>query len=62
MSNRLYSNRTKLKKKHFKNTKPKAFKSEEAANKWAKENGLKDYTLRNLRKEGQKKKIKISVD
>jgi len=61
MSNRLYSNRTKIKWKKPAGSKPKAFKSEESANKWAKENNIKDYTLRNLRSEGKKKKIKIST-
>jgi len=61
MSNRLFSNRLNKTKKQPKRTKPKAFKSEESANKWAKDNNLKKYTLRNLRAEGQKKKIKIVV-
>jgi len=60
MSNRLYSNRTKTTKRRL-IAKPKAFKSEESANKWAKENNLKGYTLRNLRGEGKKKKIKIQI-
>lgn len=60
MSNRLFSNRIKKKKGDSKRTSPKAFKSEEAANKWAKNNNIKDYKLRNL-KEGKKKKIKISL-
>ena len=61
MSNRLYSNRMRIKKGDSKRTKPKAFKSEESANKWAKENNIKNYTLRNLRAEGKRKKIKISI-
>jgi hypothetical protein len=59
MSNRLYSNRTKLRYKKPAGSKPKAFKSEESANKWAKENNITNYTLKNLRKEGERKKIKI---
>jgi len=42
-----------------KTAKPKAFKSKESAENWAKENGLKDYELVNLRKEGRRPKIKI---
>ena len=61
MSNRLYSNRTKIKKGRSIDSGPKAFKSEESANKWAKENNLKGYTLKNLRGEGKKKKIKIQI-
>lgn len=59
MSNRLYSNRMRIKKKKPIDAKPKAFKSEESANEWAKKNNIKNYTLRNLRAEGKKKKIKI---
>jgi|TARA_B100002003_G_C13961429_1_gene465688 hypothetical protein len=59
MSNRLYSNRTQPRYKKPAGSKPKAFKSEESANKWAKENNITNYTLKNLRKEGERKKIKI---
>ena len=61
MSNRFYSNRIKIKKRRSTDSGPKAFKSEESANKWAKENNMKNYTLRNLRGEGKKKKIKIQI-
>jgi len=61
MGSRFYSNRIKVKKKKPRNSKPKAFKSEESANKWARENNIKNYTLRNLREEGKKKKIKITT-
>ncbi|MBL7054725.1 hypothetical protein ISS05_03120 [Candidatus Woesearchaeota archaeon] len=61
MSNRLYSNRTKEEKRRSISSGPKAFKSEESANKWAKENNIKEYKLRNLRGEGKKKKIKIQI-
>lgn len=61
MSNTLYSNRIKRKWKKPSNSKPKAFKSEESANNWAKKNNIKNYVLRNLRKEGERKKIKISI-
>ena len=42
-----------------KRTKPKAFKSEEKAQEWAKKNNIKDFELRNLRDKG-KPKIKIA--
>ena len=61
MSNRLFSNRIKPRYKKPVGSKPKAFKSEESANKWAKEHNIKDYTLRNLHAEGKRKKIKIST-
>lgn len=61
MGCRLYSQRIKVKKKKPKGSKPKAFKSEESANKWAKDHNIKKYTLRNLRPEGKRKKIKIST-
>jgi len=39
---------------------PKTFKSEEAANKWAEAEGLTNYSLENLKNEGNKeKKIRI---
>ena len=41
-------------------TKPKAFKSEEKANDWAKANGLTKFTLENLDPEGRAK-IKIRI-
>ncbi|MBS3102778.1 hypothetical protein J4458_05030 [Candidatus Woesearchaeota archaeon] len=59
MSNTLYSHRIKRRWKKPLNSKPKAFKSEESANSWAKKNNIKSYTLRNIRKEGERKKIKI---
>ncbi len=60
MANRYFSNRLKNNRR-TKLSKPKAFKSEESAHKWAKANDIKNYTLRNLRKEGEKKKIKIEI-
>jgi hypothetical protein len=59
MGSRLYSNRVPEIRRRPKGSKPKAFKSEESANKWATEHNIKDYTLKNLRDEGKKKKIKI---
>ncbi len=59
MGSRLYAQRIKGKKRRPIGSKPKAFRTEESANKWAKENNIKDYTLKNLRAEGKKKKIKI---
>lgn len=61
MGSRLYKERIKIKRRKPKGSKPKAFKSEESANKWAKEHNIKDYKLVNLRSEGKKKKIKIST-
>lgn len=61
MGSRLYKERIKIKRKKPAGSKPKAFKSEESANKWAKEHNIKNYTLRNLRPEGKKKKIKIQT-
>ena len=63
MSNRLYSNRVRLKKNSSKRTRPKAFKSEESAKKWAESQGLKNYSLRNLKgPESKRKKIKIVLN
>ncbi len=43
-----------------KKRRPKTFKTEEAANTWAKAQGLKDYKLRNLRLADSKdKKIRV---
>lgn len=39
---------------------PKTFRTEEAAKKWAKEKGLKDYELVDMKNPGSKKK-KIKV-
>ena len=39
-------------------TKPKAFKSEEKANLWAKEKGLKDFKVEAIGKTGKKFKIR----
>ncbi|MAG91960.1 hypothetical protein CMO83_04755 [Candidatus Woesearchaeota archaeon] len=61
MACRLFSNRLRVDRIVPGKSRPKAFKSEESANKWAKANNIKNYTLRNLRKEGDKKKIKIVV-
>ncbi|MDD3175902.1 MAG: hypothetical protein PHU51_05480 [Candidatus Nanoarchaeia archaeon] len=42
--------------------KPKTFKTEEAANKWAKEQGYTDYKLENLKStESSTKKIRVIV-
>ena len=39
---------------------PKTFKTEESANAWAKENGLKKFTLENLKSpESSTKKLRI---
>lgn len=47
--------RTKIRKKR-----PKTFKTEEAANVWAKEKGLKGYKLFNMRNSlSKKKKIRV---
>jgi hypothetical protein len=50
-----------LVRKHVLNAvkKPKAFKSVEDAKAWADENGLKGYTLRDLREGKGKPKIKV---
>ena len=43
-------------------TGPKTFKSEENANKWAKEHGVKNYELKDIRHLGANdKKIKVIV-
>ena len=42
-----------------KKKRPKTFKTEESANEYAKKQGIKSYTLRNLRFPGNKKKIRI---
>ncbi|MFH1641655.1 MAG: hypothetical protein ABIC04_02030 [Nanoarchaeota archaeon] len=65
MSNRYYSNRLKLieakkAKTRRPRSRPKSFKSEEAANKWADNNKVKDYSLKNLKNtENKTKKIVI---
>lgn len=42
---------------------PKTFKDEESANKWAKEQGFTDYKLENLKStESQTKKIRVIVE
>lgn len=46
----------------IKKVRPKSFKTEEAAHTWAKNQGLKDYTLRNLRLESANdKKIRVET-
>ena len=66
MGNRYYSKRlrdiTKRKDADRRNTsRPKSFKTEEAANKWADVNKIKDYTLRNLKSTANKLKKLIIV-
>jgi hypothetical protein len=42
---------------------PKTFKSEESANKWAESQGIKEYSLENLKTEGNSsKKIRVVVN
>lgn len=42
---------------------PKTFKTEEAANKWAKEQGFTDYKLKNLKStESSEKKIQVIIE
>lgn len=44
----------------YRRSRPKSFKTEEAAKRWAEDQGLKDYTLKNLRSaEASTKKIII---
>lgn len=62
MSNRYHTLRAKkLQGKPRRITKrPKTFKSEESAKKYAETNGIKKYTLENLKTEGAKeKKLRI---
>ncbi len=66
MSNRYYSNRLrKIEKKKLKvrrrKSRPKSFKTEEAARKWAESNKIKKYVLKDL-KTGDKKKIIVVAD
>lgn len=46
-------------KKCVRKARPKTFKSEEAANAWAKEQGIEKYELVNLRLSDVDKKIKV---
>lgn len=63
MSNRYYSNRLKAiaekkAKTRRKRNRPKSFKTEEAAKKWAESNKISDYSLKNLKSpENKAKKI-----
>ena len=63
MSNRFYSKRLRVKeerKRENRKSRPKSFKTEDAARKWADTNKIKNYSLRNLKSlEGSKKKIVI---
>lgn len=65
MSNRYYSNRLrkiaeKKAKTRRKRSRPKSFKSEEAAKKWAEANKITNYTLKNLKSpESKTKKIVV---
>ena len=63
MSNRFYSKRLRVKeerKRGNRKPRPKSFKTEDAAKKWADANKIKNYSLRNLKStEGSKKKIVI---
>lgn len=58
MSNRHFSNRYDGPKYRNRRKRPKSFKSEESAKKWADNLGLKNYDLVNMRLSG-KPKIKI---
>ncbi|MBT5021550.1 hypothetical protein HOK51_09875 [Candidatus Woesearchaeota archaeon] len=49
-----------MKKQVIKKVRPKTFKTEEAANKWAKEQNISKYNLVNMRnEEASTKKIKV---
>ena len=57
MSSQYYSKRipTRYRRQHYNRSKrPKTFHSEAAANKYAKENGIANFTLKNLRSEAAK--------
>ena len=63
MGSRLYSKRLKLRtarKIKGGRPRPKSFKTEDAAKKWADANKIKEYTLKNLRSsESSRKKIVV---
>ena len=64
MSNTYYSKRlrakdTKKLRNKRKTSRPKSFKTVEAANKWATEKKISKYVLKNLRIPGKTKKIVI---
>jgi len=66
MSNRYYTKRLKditekKAKVRGKRSRPKSFKTEEAAKKWAEANKIKDYTLKNLKSSESKTKKIIVV-
>lgn len=45
--------------KRVKKVKPKTFKTEESAKRYAEAKGIKDYELRNLKIGGDRKKLKM---
>lgn len=61
MSVRLYSKRLKLgRKTRTRNPRPKTFKTEDAAKKWADAQGMKEYDIVNLRHDASStKKFKV---
>lgn len=68
MSNRYYTIRLKRVAQHRartrrKHSRPKSFKTEEAAKKWAESNNISNYTLKNLKSpESSTKKIVVIKD
>ena len=66
MSSRFYSKRLRVKIERkvaarTRKPRPKSFKTEEAAKKWAETNKMKDYTLKNLKSTENKVKKMIVV-
>ena len=63
MGSRYYSNRLKNKKAREKRrpARPKSFKSEESAKKWAEAKGIKEYKLVSLKVDPTSKHKKIRV-
>lgn len=67
MSNRYYSKRLKdigkkKAKTRRKRSRPKSFKTEESAKKWAEANKIKDYKLKNLKSSESKEKKLVIVN
>jgi len=54
MGSRFYSKRLRVinQLKRKTRSRPKTFRTDDAANNWAKKKGIKDYTLKNLKIEG----------
>ena len=61
MGSTLYSKRWKWVDSRIRNKRPKTFKTEESAKKWAELHNIKGYELKNSHPSSANKKIKIIV-